>query len=125
MSFVRPLKLQNNNYSICGVRMPLSDTHDVSSASMQARIDKRAVEIDGVRNIIANTRSEIKQLQKRGDFDSPVRKGLNFKIHDQRKKLRGLLWEQERDQDFKDAMERQEAQKRATASRLYMLQRNS
>ncbi len=125
MSFVRPLKLQNNDHSICGVSLPLSDTHDVSSASMQARIEKRAVEIDSVRNTIANTRSEIKQLQKRGDFDSSVRKGLNFKIHDQRKKLRGLLWEQDRDRDFKEALERQEAQKRETTSRLYMLQRNS
>ncbi len=123
MSFCKPLNLQNNNYSCCGVRMTLSDTHIVSSASTQARIDARDVEIQHVKNIIADTRKQIMRLQKCGDFDSGPRKRLNFKIHDQRKKLHSLLLDQDREIAFKEALERQEAKNRETIERLRILQK--
>lgn len=123
MTLCKPLNLQNTDYSIGGVRMPLSQTHSVNSVSMQARIDARDIEINDVKQNIAGTKSQIKRLQKRGDFDSPARKGLNFKIHNQRKKLRSLLQDQDRDQDFKEALERKEAQNRETMARLYELQK--
>ena len=123
MTLCRPLNLQNTDYSIGGIRMPLADTHNVSSTSIQARIDARNKQIDDVKQCIAATKLEIKKLQKRGDFDSASRKGLNFKIHVQRKNLRGLLVEQDRDQNFKEAMERREAKNRETTARLYGLQK--
>lgn len=123
MTLCRPLKLQNTDFSIGGIRMPLAGTHNVSSASMQERIDAREIKIQDMKQRIANTKAQINKLQHSGDFDSESRKGLNFQIHDQRKTLRGLLWEQERDQDFKEAMERKEAQNREAIARLYSLQK--
>ena len=123
MSFCKPLNLQNTDYSCCGVRMPLSNIHSVTSSGIQDRIDARNVEIQHVKKHIADTRKQIMRLQKRGDFDSGHRKRLNFQIHDQRKRLHGLLFDQDRDIEFKEASERREAQNRAITARLRALQK--
>jgi len=122
MTLCRPLNIQNDTYSIAGVRLPLADNHDTSSAGIQIRIDAREKIISATKACIAETKRQITELQKCGDFDSPNRKGLNFRIHDKRKELRGLLVEQDQDEGFKEAMERKEAVLRAEIARLRSLQ---